>query len=57
MLYQLINDELINAKRSFLDADEGLTASFINEFKNDQSYELIDGVIFKIHEVYAKNLI
>ena len=27
------------------------TASFLHDFKNDQSYELIDDEILKIHEV------
>ena len=30
---------------------KGRTASFINGFKNDQSYELIDEEILKIHQV------
>ena len=40
-----------DAKRSVLDADKARTASFINDFKNDQSYELIDEEILKIHQV------
>ena len=40
-----------DAKRSVLYADKARTASFINGFKNDQSYELIDEEILKIHQV------
>ena len=35
----------------YIDADKARTASFINGFKNDQSYELIDEEILKIHQV------
>ena len=38
-------------KPRFLDADKARTASFMNEFKNDQSYKLIDEEILKIHKV------
>ena len=47
VLYQQRHD----AKRSVLDADKARIASFINDFKNDQSYELIDEEILKIHQV------
>ena len=41
----------LSAYKHVLDADEERTASFINDFKNDQHYELIDEEILKIHEV------
>ena len=40
-----------DAKRSVLDADKPRTAKFIHGFKNDQSHELIDEEILKIHQV------
>ena len=40
-----------DAEWSVLDADKARTASFINGFKNGQSYELIDEEILKIHQV------
>ena len=44
-------------KRSVLDADKARTASFINGFKNDQSYELIDEEIkVKVHANQEKSL-
>ena len=36
---------------AYKDADKARTASFINNFKNDQSYELIDEEILKIHQI------
>ena len=50
MLYQHIKTRR-EAKRSDLDADKARTANFINGFTNDQSYELIDEEILKIHQV------
>ena len=37
-------------------ADKARTASFINGFKNDQSHELIDEEILKIHEVESEKI-
>ena len=50
VLYQHIKTRR-DPKRSVLDADKARTASFKNGFKNDQSYELIDEEILKIHQV------
>ena len=48
VLYQHIKTR---HERSVLDADKARIASFINGFKNNQCYEVIDTEILKIHEV------
>ena len=50
MLYQHIKTQ------READADKARTASFIYGFKNDQSYELIDEEILKIHQVKSEKI-
>ena len=49
MLYQHIKTR--READCFIYADKARTASFINGFKNDQSYELIDEEILKVRQV------
>ena len=48
VLYQHIKAQ---REAECLDSDKAQTASFINGFKNNQSYELMDEEILKIQQV------
>ena len=53
-MYQHIE---IEVETESLDADKARTASVLNDFRNDQWYELISEEILKIDEVYIKTMI